>query len=882
MTRHRHGRARSCGQRSAPGRTTSALTMGLALGLAACAGKPQAAPGDNDSSLAALLLDAPLPVSMAGEGPPMVDPPPRFCDSGGGGGDIFFPPFIDEGPIAVPADPEFGTAGSAAPAPRPAPAPDVMGPFPTTPPPPPPVPPSATTDGGVGNPGDGMGGDGDSSFPGDGDSSGDGDGMFPGDGDFPFPGDGDCSSSPLGFWHFNDCNPQRTDLQDSSNEGHTAFRTVGLTCDESIQGLAPVFQRSDDLVYTPDQPAFVLDGGVTVAAWIKPNRTNRIQSVFRKRDGGTSAFALLVRGNKYVFVVRLQSGENVAVSAPAEAGEWTHVAATYDNEYVRLYIGGEEVDSEYAPGTLENGFGPLLMGNDITGRRLDGMMDDAWFNNLAAPADTIRSLLCLRQPPTLSIEPVAGPEVEAGTTVPYTLSIKNESSPECAPEQFIVFGQSPSSEFTITPNFQQVGPVAPGEAIEQVFDVTSGTETEPDIYDITLSLFSFSDFSGESSVTATYTVAPPTGCHISSARVITIRDLSVVDDPVRTSMIGPSDDPRVGAWSFGRLMERLSPSAAEAPAITEAVFSSMATTQIVNGFPIEARPQINPLVLDAWPRTPSGELDLAQAPLRLLAIVNRLDLKDLADGKGGEGRLVYGVLDPAGFPMEFTVILEYKISANTEEEYVAAVQSFHALQDLPFPSEEYNAALQALTDSFTGRGALPGAPNDSALIDLRTNEIALSFQWMLREFRLSPAGTLDPAPLFQTPDSSFNFTDTLGRFINQNETAILAETHTAPLSFEGQPFQAASVFNNIDIWSAVGVNNPDARHKFSLNTCNGCHGGETNTAFLHIFPRFTGERSQLSQFHTGTDVFDFETGQVRRLSELGRRRALLEPIVCGQ
>ena len=138
---------------------------------------------------------------------------------------------------------------------------------------------------------------------------------------------------------------------------------------------------------------------------------------------------------------------------------------------------------------------------------------------------------------------------------------------------------------------------------------------------------------------------------------------------------------------------------------------------------------------------------------------------------------------------------------------------------------------------------------------------------------------MQPAPIFLTPDSSFNFSERLGRFINENEAAILTETHEVPLSFEGEPFLGGAVFNNIDIWDAP-INNPEARHKFSLNTCNGCHGGETNTSFLQIFPRFPGEQSQLSGFLTGTTVFDPITGEPRRLAELARRRALLEAAVC--
>src|SRR6185295_9440256 len=114
-------------------------------------------------------------------------------------------------------------------------------------------------------------------------------------------------------------------------------------------------------------------------------------------------------------------------------------------------------------------------------------------------------------------------------------------------------------------------------------------------------------------------VAEPTGCHVSTGRELTIRDLSVVDDPIRTSMDGPASDPRTGAWSFGRLMERASLSPADAPDVTEAMFNTFLSQQTINGFTIDPRPSMEPLVLGPWPRRSDGKLDLARAPMRLLA-----------------------------------------------------------------------------------------------------------------------------------------------------------------------------------------------------------------------------------------------------------------------
>jgi hypothetical protein len=193
-------------------------------------------------------------------------------------------------------------------------------------------------------------------------------------------------------------------------------------------------------------------------------------------------------------------------------------------------------------------------------------------------------------------------------------------------------------------------------------------------------------------------------------------------------------------------------------------------------------------------------------------------------------------------------------------------------------------ALQAITDRFTHRGAAPAQPNGSALAQLRTNEIDLGngAPWQFREFNLNAAGQLVPATIKLTPDRpSFDGTSALAAFINANEAAILSETHDVPATLNGAPFLAGSVFNDLSGWSAPGVNNNEARHKFSLNTCNGCHSAaETGTFFLQVSPRFPGQEAFLSGFLTGTTTFDPVTGQQRTFNDLSRRNRDLRTLVC--
>jgi hypothetical protein len=115
----------------------------------------------------------------------------------------------------------------------------------------------------------------------------------------------------------------------------------------------------------------------------------------------------------------------------------------------------------------------------------------------------------------------------------------------------------------------------------------------------------------------------------------------------------------------------------------------------------------------------------------------------------------------------------------------------------------------------------------------------------------------------------------LAAYINTNEAAILANNYTVPLTFNGSDFLGGHAFTGGEVLPAISpvgmpsgmephhwngvttagpafINNADARQIFSLNTCSGCHGGETQTAFTMINPVPFGTQATLSGFLTGT------------------------------
>jgi hypothetical protein len=367
---------------------------------------------------------------------------------------------------------------------------------------------------------------------------------------------------------------------------------------------------------------------------------------------------------------------------------------------------------------------------------------------------------------------------------------------------------------------------------------------------------------------------PSCQANVSEPKELMITDLRVVED-ARTR--------GNGVWTFKHLMESMAPSAAQAPEMVRQLFSTWLADQTINAQTVPARPSMADLVLNPW-LNGGTSLDLSRAPLRLLAIVNRMDLRNLAQGKAGEGRFVFGVLDPQGGPTPFTIILEYRLPATTEAQVLEWARLWHELGVLELGSAAYNTKLEQITERFAGRNAEPGRVNGSALSQLRTNEIQLSAPWELREFALSPGnGFLRPATVKLTPNSSFMDQSIIATFINQNQAAIIAERHDVPNTFNGVAFLGGSSLNTLGAWNAAGINSNEARHKFSLTTCSGCHGGdETGTIFLHINPRAAGEEATLSGFLTGIDKADpINPATVRHLDDLDRRAVDLEALLCA-
>ena len=423
----------------------------------------------------------------------------------------------------------------------------------------------------------------------------------------------------------------------------------------------------------------------------------------------------------------------------------------------------------------------------------------------------------------------------------------------------------------------------------------------------------------------THKPTSPLDTSIDTAKELMITHLKVVEDPVRTN-------PKMGkraVWTFKHLMTNMAGNNNPAT-FTLNWLKHWESDQLINGQISPSRPAITEHIIEPWLAASGGKhLNLDIAPFKLLAIVNRMDLRvhdENSVSTAGEGRFIFGVLKADGTPLPpiagpapggFTVIFEYELVAKDMRQLDRWARSWHELKRHKLGDPNFNRTLERVTRLFTERRRAPGKTNGNAINQIRTNEFAIGPNWQLREFTLNTdTGMLKQHTVALTPDTfSLNGTPQLSQLINDNEVAIMDGSFNVPSTLLGpgsvagpfvpenfpdykdRTFTVIPLFDPfVDIpWSAEGILNNEARHRFALNTCHGCHRSETDTGFLqvgfpteHSLPKSLGEEAQLAAFLTGSEVMDpvQPEATVRTFNDLKRRsenlKGLLDHLVSRQ
>src|SRR5437762_3083251 len=177
---------------------------------------------------------------------------------------------------------------------------------------------------------------------------------------------------------------------------------------------------------------------------------------------------------------------------------------------------------------------------------------------------------------------------------------------------------------------------------------------------------------------------------IDQDKELVIRDLSVVNDPCRATNtpLGPCAPGTVGVWTFRGLMSQMAGTVPLGKFVAEWLHTFEIPVTVTT-FTHPPRPTFRAAFLDPWliaSGCPAGApivgkgacaLDLNNAPFRLLAVTNRIDLSGFVgappgsgyDAGPGQGRFVFGFLGggtPAGPQLRGTVIFEYEFPSSKD------------------------------------------------------------------------------------------------------------------------------------------------------------------------------------------------------------------------
>ena len=205
----------------------------------------------------------------------------------------------------------------------------------------------------------------------------------------------------VGYWRFDD--GTGTVATDSSGQQppNNGTLVAGPTWTTGKVGGALALDGSNDLVDVHDSPSLEISGGITLAAWIKPNAV-ATQRVITKDYGTANGYELSLSSSGHAFVRfdQATSGDTYRLDAnasyPTDGNTWVHLAATYDGATIKIYVNGVLDNSKATTFTIGTNNVDLGLGADVGSgsgtNTLKGQMDEVRIYNRALSDQDIQAL----------------------------------------------------------------------------------------------------------------------------------------------------------------------------------------------------------------------------------------------------------------------------------------------------------------------------------------------------------------------------------------------------------------------------------------------------------------------------------------------------------
>jgi PKD repeat protein len=182
---------------------------------------------------------------------------------------------------------------------------------------------------------------------------------------------------------------------DASGKGNHGTIKEAVRINTGKYGKALKFDGVNDWVTVNDSASLDLSTGLTLEAWVYPlSQSNGGNTVILKQASGAEVYALYSEEDVNLPVSYINDGRYRSVVGPKRlpANTWTHLVATYDRSYQRLYVNGVEVAKSARNTLIQQSNGVLRIGgNSLWGEYFHGYIDEVRIYNRALTASEVTS-----------------------------------------------------------------------------------------------------------------------------------------------------------------------------------------------------------------------------------------------------------------------------------------------------------------------------------------------------------------------------------------------------------------------------------------------------------------------------------------------------------
>ena len=184
----------------------------------------------------------------------------------------------------------------------------------------------------------------------------------------------------VGYWPFDEGAGKGT--ADASGNGHDGEFIGEPEWVEGKFGKALEFDGASSYVNVVDAPALGIEKDITFGCWFKPSETiDPANNVWRLMSKNNDSFLLFnyEQLGKLGWLVKDSGGTNHVVHSTNdtwEAGEWYHVAGTFDGDELKIYIDGVLDNTEPYDGDIGLSGLDLWIGADDLPAFFPGVIDE--------------------------------------------------------------------------------------------------------------------------------------------------------------------------------------------------------------------------------------------------------------------------------------------------------------------------------------------------------------------------------------------------------------------------------------------------------------------------------------------------------------------------